>query len=159
MHHIICFSEINIHWNNFHIYLNGLMIWGWILAVGFGVGLILFLAHFVRKARRCSVSVDAQVTALERHEREDEEGRTVVTYRPEYTFWYEGAEYKVLSAAYTDGKQYPVGTVVTLRIDPNQPEIFLDPMRDEKVTVLCSVVMAVFMGVGILMIWFGRQRF
>ncbi|MBR4201562.1 MAG: DUF3592 domain-containing protein [Oscillospiraceae bacterium] len=124
-------------------------IWGAILTALFGAGLAILLIGFFRKLQHCSAEIEAEVTRLLHSTSTDSEGFTMDTYAPEYTYYYEGQEYRVQSKTYTNGKQYAVGQTVQLFIDPEHPEKFYDRKRDLKTTIFMGMIMGVFFAAGI----------
>ena len=139
-------------------FLNSNLVWGILMTVGFGAGLIGVIVSFVRKVRRCSVEVDAQVVGLLHSTSTDSDGHTSDVYAPEYTYYFEGTDYRVHSSVYSNGRQYQIGSIVTLRIDPEHPEKFLDLKRDRKSLILRCVVLGVFFAIGLLLLISSLKR-
>ena len=134
--------DISYWQNEYHI-------WGIILAGVFGLGLAILVISVLRKRARCSAEVEAEITQLLHSTSTDSDGFTTDTYAPEYTYYYEGQEYRVRSSTYTNGKQYAVGQTVQLFIDPEHPEKFYDRKRDIKNAVFFGFGMGLFFAAGI----------
>lgn len=124
-------------------------IWGCILTVLFGSGILFAAWRFIRKYRRCTVQVKAEVTGIRVHESTDSDGFTSFTSAPEYTYYYEGQQYVRIPSVYSSGEKYQVGDPVLLHIDPEHPEVFTDRKRDVKNIVFICFVMSVFLALGI----------
>ena len=124
-------------------------IWGCILTALFGTGLAILFGGFIRKARRCTAEVNAEITRLLHSTSTDSDGYITDTYAPEYCYCYEGQEYRVSSSTYSNGKQYAIGQTVRLWIDPEKPERIYDRKRDLKNIIIMGLIMCVFIAIGI----------
>lgn len=124
-------------------------IWGLALTVIFGLILLCMIVHSILKWMRCSVNVDAEIIELHHTTSTDSDGFTTDQYAPEYCYYYEGQEYRVRSAVYSNGKQYQIGQHVTLYINPEKPEKFYDRRRDLKNGLFIGIVIAIFFAIGI----------
>lgn len=114
------------------------------LAVPAGSLLLISLVSMFLRMRRCSVNAEAEVTAILN-------GANPRHYVPEYTYDYDGVTYKVHPKDYSSQCCYQAGDRTTLRIDPAKPEVFFDPKRDVRNTVVVSIGLLFFLGLGIVL--------
>lgn len=109
--------------------------------------LVIIALDFLSKLIRCKVKVDAKVVRLIPNT--TDETRNVDKYVPEYSYEYKGEKYTRTAKNFAGGMQYEVGTVVKLRIDPQNPNIFLDLKREftRKSAVIAVSVIVVIIGI------------
>ena len=119
---------------------------GLLLTVLAGVLLLAEIIYLIRQCSRCSVKVDAEITAIL-----NDAGNPRL-HVPEYSYEYEGQHYKVHPKDYATAKLYQPGDRVTLRIDPANPSHFFDAKRDFTGAVFICTVLILFLGIGIFLL-------
>lgn len=105
------------------------------------------LVGYGKRSADCTLAVDARVVEMEKSTGSDKN-----TYRPVYGFEYGGQSYEVHGHAYTNSEKYAVGQSVMLKINPDQPEEFVDPARDRKTVIFVSLICGALLAAGIFVI-------
>ena len=114
MHSELLGFEIN--WESFLAFL-GVLIF-------FLVGAALFITPIIKKNRLKKVCTETVSATIIKHHTYYSDGKTM--YCHVYSFKYINKEYKVSDNYYTNVGVKPVGTVVELKINPDNPNEFLD---------------------------------
>ena len=131
-----CFSRIVIAYpDNFFV------------SVLFMVPFCVLILNFLPKFMRCKVKAEAKVVRLIPNT--TDETRNVDKYAPEYSYEYKGEQYTRAAKKFAGGVQYEIGSVVKLRIDPEQPEIFIDLKREliTKRTIIIIAIISLLIGI------------
>lgn len=113
------------------------------------------------KSSTCTESVNAQVIeniiVKNNHKKitrrkKTNYSTTSITYKPVFSFTYNGIEYKVESETSSNPPAFENGEFVELKIDPNNPENFYAP--SDKTTTILGIIFtgigAVFLIIGII---------
>ena len=108
----------------------------------FTVGIIIVLAAFRRKQKRCSVETEGVVAGYDSHISTDIDTGSTEVYAPIFEYWYDGRLCRSTSQYYNGKQNYDIGQKVTLYINPEKPEEFLDYARERKMLLLMVAVLA-----------------
>lgn len=110
-----------------------LIILGFVMA---GVAMVVLpIMHKKRLEKECTVTVSAII--IEYLSTHSENGRL---YCPMYSFIYNGKEYKTTTNQYTNLDLKPVGSMVELKINPNDPEVFLDDSKHYTFLIVMGIL-------------------
>ena len=124
---------------------------GLVLIAAFGIVLFIFGGFHAVRSERCCGAVTAEVLRMEHKVMTDDDGDTDV-YRPVYGFTYHDLQYEVPGKLFTNIETYHTGDEVTLRINPDDPTEYYDPVRSRRILIGVSAVLLVFVGAGVVML-------
>lgn len=110
------------------------------------------------KSKKCTETVMAEVVDLLPVQSSSKSGRghhrTSITYRPVFSYTYNGKDYRAESGTSSDPPAFQVGEEVELKIDPDNPKDFYAP--SDKTYALLGIIFSamggVFLFLGILMV-------
>ena len=108
----------------------------------FTAGVIFVLAAFRRKQKRCSAETEGIVAGYDTRISTDSETGDSEVYAPVFEYWYDGHLCRSTSRYYSGKQNYDIGQKVTLYINPDKPEEFLDYARERKMLLLMVAVLA-----------------
>ena len=116
-----------------------------ILALLFLAAAVWLLGSWLRRKKRCSVSVTAHVSAIERN-RPGRLQKETKNYYPVYTFTWNDRAWNVRPDEPSRTNQWKVGDQVALRFDPENPDLFyVGKCRSDLVWGLVSLALCVLM--------------
>lgn len=110
------------------------------------------------KSKKCTETVMAEVVELipVQSSRTSGKGhhRTSVTYRPVFSYTYNGKDYHVESGTSSYPPAFKVGEEVELKIDPDNPKFFYAPSDKTYglIGIIFSAMGGVFLFIGILLV-------
>lgn len=117
------------------------------------VGLIMLyfgIVKLIKDKARCTVFVDSEIIDIKRRLSTDEDGSSWV-YAPVYRYYYQGQLYTGCSDIYSSSVAR-VGTQHKLRINPDNPNDFIEPKRMGTISALFIIMGVAFAGAGIMAI-------
>lgn len=115
------------------------------------VGLVMLGVGIVKPIKdkaRCSVLVTAEVIDIKRRLSSDSDGGSTWVYAPVYRYYYQGRDYLNESDLYSSSV-VKVGTQQEIRLNPNNPNDFIEPKRQVGVAVLAIIMGVIFTVAGI----------
>ncbi len=116
---------------------------------------VLMIPKF--KAQKCTESVRAEVVenllVEGSHRSKNGHHRASVTYKPVFSFTYNGKDYRIESKSSSDPPAFQQGEIVELKINPDDPTDFYAP--SDKTTRFIGVIFtamgALFLIIGIVL--------
>lgn len=118
------------------------------------IPLALINAKRVRRRQPCTDSVSAQVVRVDKH-RFRRNHHNHITYAPVYAYCYNGKEYTRATWGISS-RPRKVGDLVTIKVNPHDPEQFYDPKHERwgasteyLVVMMVVLIGAIFMALGI----------
>lgn len=110
------------------------------------------------KSKKCTETVMAEVIDLLPVKSSSKSGRghnrTSITYRPVFSYTYNGKDYRAESSTSSDPPAFQVGETVKLKIDPNNPKNFYAPSDKTYglLGIIFSAMGGIFLLIGILLV-------
>lgn len=116
------------------------------------------------KSSKCTETVMAEVIELIPVQSSSTSGkghhRTSITYRPVFSYTYNGKDYRAESGTSSDPPAFKVGEEVELKIDPDNPKDFYAP--SDKTYALLGIIFSamggVFLFLGIMIVALAKKE-
>lgn len=98
---------------------------------------LIIIPLYQRNKRKeiCTVIVPAQIVD---YDTSYNEGTTL--YAPIYEYTFNGKEYRICNHSYSNVGNRPVGTIINLKIDPNNPTVF----EDNHASIFVIIILGIF---------------
>ena len=83
------------------------------------------LIEYCDKTKKCTQSIDATIAGFKTHIDHDSDSGITVRYKTVYEIFYNNKKYRIANQVYAMGVP-KIGAVVNIKINPNQPRMFID---------------------------------